>query len=131
MKTYIVASAIVNFKDTYLIGKRASTKKVAPNQWEFISGFIEDHVDAEETILTELKEEVNVRGKIKGTSDPLLFNENNDRWIIVPFFIEALSNKVNRNVHDHDELLWVKKEQLLHYEGVSDIFKELRSRELL
>lgn len=39
--THVITLAVVKYKDKFLIGKRAKTKKFAPDKWEFISGFID------------------------------------------------------------------------------------------
>ena len=60
-KTYIITSAVVKFKDKFLIGKRTATKKFAPNKWEFISGFVDSPESVEEIILRELREETGLK----------------------------------------------------------------------
>ena len=104
MKTYTIASAIIKYKDKYLIGKRAANKKFYPNIWELISGFIEEKEPAEETILREIKEETKVKAKLIKTADPYIIKVTNERWIIIPFLLEAKDNSFKLNKKDHSEL---------------------------
>src|SRR3990172_1389462 len=129
MKTYVITSAIIKHNNKFLIGKRASTKKVSPNQWEFISGFIDSKESAEDIILRELMEEINLKGKIIKSAEPYVIVDNNERWIIIPFLIEVETNKVNRNDKDHSELLWVNREELSKNSDLLQDVKELSNRE--
>ena len=112
METYVVATALVRFKENYLILKRAPTKRFAPNKWEFLSGFVEEKESAENTILRELEEETKLNGKIIKTTKPFTFVDDEARWVVIPFLIEVKSNKIILNNNDHLESKWVNLEEL-------------------
>lgn len=131
MKTYTVASAIIKYKDKYLIGKRATNKKFYPNVWELISGFIEEKEPAEETILREIKEETKVKAKLIKTADPYIIKVVNERWIIIPFLLEAKNNSFKLNKKDHSELKWVSLEELSQITELKEDIKQLKIRGLL
>lgn len=59
-----IVSAIIKQDGKFLIGKRAADKEFAPNQWEFISGFIEENESPQETLKREITEELNCEAKI-------------------------------------------------------------------
>ncbi len=125
METYVIAVAAVAHRGKYLIGKRAKTKKFAPGQWEFISGFIDQKGSAEKTILRELDEEVSLRGKIIRSGMPYVINDREARWIVLPFVVRSTSGKALRHSADHSELQWVKKNELKRYKNLRPFLKVL------
>lgn len=128
MQTLVITQAVIKYNNKYLIGKRASTKKNAPNIWEFISGFVDTKETAEQIIIREIKEELKLNGKLIKSANPLIIQDKEARWIIIPFLIEVGSDKFKINAKDHSEILWLSKEQLHSY---SDIAQELRYYEKL
>lgn len=112
--------ALVKYKNKYLIGKRSSEKKFAPDTWEFISGFVEEKETAEDNILKELKEEVNLTGRIIKSPDVYSGKVKEQRWIVIPFLIEADSDKLTLNKEDHSDLKWVSQEELVNYSELKD-----------
>lgn len=131
METRIIASAILKDKNKYLIAKRASSKKYAPGKWEFISGFIETKESAENIILRELKEEINANGKIIKTSYPYIVNDEEARWIIVPFIIKILGNRLKINKNEHSEVKWVSAKELEKFKDLRKDARELKVRRIL
>lgn len=115
METYTITTAVIRNSDKYLIAKRAGTKKFAPNQWEFISGFIDDGESAEETILREIKEELGIEGKIVDTSDSFDIVDDEGKWIITPFLIEVNTRNIKINPEDHSEIKWIATDELGNY----------------
>ncbi len=115
METYTIATAIIRNNNEYLIAKRAPTKKFAPNQWEFISGFIDDGETAEETILREIKEELGIDGKIDNSSSPFYVIDDEGKWTIAPFLIEVNTRDIKINLEDHSEIKWVIADDLEKY----------------
>lgn len=116
-KTYVVTSAIIKNGDKYFIAKRAETKKFAPGHWEFISGFVEEAEPAEETILRELKEEINAEGTIEKTLEPYFFGDVDGRWLVIPFLITVEDPNIQTNPDEHSESRWVTWEELKQMPG--------------
>jgi 8-oxo-dGTP pyrophosphatase MutT (NUDIX family) len=131
MKTYVIASAIVKHKNEYLIGRRAKTKRFGAEKWEFISGFIEEKEPVEETILKEVREETSLGGAILKSGDPYIAEDKEARWLIIPFLIEAGSNKIVLNKKDHSELKWVSSKQLDNYADLTEDVKQFKKRGFL
>lgn len=111
-KTFVIVSAVVRNGDDFLIAKRADTKRSAPGQWEFISGFVDKLESAEEIILEELKEELSVEGEIIKRGAPFLFIDDEGRWVVIPFLIVAPTKEIKINPHDHSEAKWIKANEI-------------------
>jgi 8-oxo-dGTP pyrophosphatase MutT (NUDIX family) len=111
MKTYCVATAVIQDGDKYFIAKRASSKKIAPGLWEFVTGFVEDHEAAEDTILRELMEEVAAKGVIIRELGILQIDKDQERWIVIPFLVQVM-NGVRIDPEEHSTGKWVTWEEL-------------------
>lgn len=131
MKTYSITTAVIKYKDKFLIGKRSTTKKFVPNKWEFISGFLDKPISAEEIIIEELKEETKLAGKLIKTAIPYSFTDEEGRWIVIPFLIEVKENKFKINKKDHSELKWVSLEELKSYSDLLIDVKEMSKRGII
>lgn len=130
MKTYHIAIGVVKNNDKYLIGKRSKNKKFDPDEWEFVSGFIEKDEEPRETILRELKEETSLSGKIIKSAKLFELVEGEEKWIITPFLIQSDSNfKLNKE--DYSQLKWVSREELRDYEDISEIVENLISLKII
>ena len=115
METLAITSAIIKNDNKFLIAKRAATKKYSPNQWEFISGFLDTDESVEEIILREIEEELGVSGKIVKTFKPFSFADAEALWLTMPFAVEIETDKIKINSQDHSELKWVSREELNDY----------------
>jgi len=112
MKTYCVATAIIQEDNKYFIAKRAKTKKIAPDLWEFVTGFVEDHEAAEDTILREMIEEIGSRGTIVQELNVIQMNKNDERWIVLPFLVHVSSVDIRTKPEEHSVGEWVTWEEL-------------------
>ena len=115
METYIITTAVIRNKDKYLIAKRAATKKFAPNQWEFISGFMDTPESSEETIIREIKEELGVKGNIIKKSNSFDIMDGDGKWTIIPLLVEIDTQDIQANQEDHSEIKWVAASELNSY----------------
>ena len=116
-KTYVVTSAIIKDGDKYFIAKRADTKQFAPGHWEFISGFVEDHEAAEDTLIRELKEEINAEGIIEKRLDTFEFGDEHGSWIVVPFLVSVKDVYIKTNPEEHSEGRWATWDELEQIPG--------------
>lgn len=115
MDAFIITTAVIRNKDKYLIAKRAATKKFTPNQWEFISGFMDTPESPEETIIREIKEELNAKGNIIRKSDSFDITDDEGKWTVIPFLIELDTQDIEVNQDDHSEIKWVVASELSNY----------------
>lgn len=132
MNTYVIATALIRYKNRqeYLIGRRASTKKFSPDQWEFISGFMDTKESAEEIILREIKEETRLDGRILKIAEPFSLIEEGIRWIVLPYSISVRSKNYKHNPADHSEMKWVSTQELETYADLLAFIRKFRQRGL-
>jgi len=131
MESYTITTAIIKNRDKYLIAKRAATKKFAPNQWEFISGFVDDGETAEKTILREIKEELGIEGKIINSSNLFDIIDNEGKWIIAPFLVGVDTQEIKINPEDHSEIRWVIVNELEEYSDLKPFLENDEIHKLL
>jgi len=131
MKTYTIATALVEYKGKYLIAKRSLKKKFSPGQWEFISGFVEEKESAEETILRELREETTINGKIVKSAEPFSIIDEKARWIIIPYLIKVNSDKVTINYSDHSKYIWATRTELNRYSDLHELINKFKEVNLI
>ena len=133
METYIITTAVIRNKDKYLIAKRTATKKFSPNQWEFISGFIDAPESSEETIIREIKEELGVKGSVVKKSNSFVIADDEGEWTVIPFLVKLDTQDIQVNQEDHSEIKWVAANELSSYpdlesfmdnEGVQDFLRD-------
>lgn len=130
MKTHPVVIGVIQFKGKILLLKRSKTKKHSPNLWEFVSGFLRKGESAEEAILREIKEETNLKGKIKKSGKPFEAKDIWGRWIIIPFLISVKSDKIKLS-REHSEYKWIKPKEINKFKTVVDIKRDLKALGIL
>ncbi len=131
METYVITTAVIRNKDKYLIAKRAITKKFAPNQWEFISGFIDTPESPEEIIIREIKEELGATARIIKKSDSFDFTDDEGKWTVIPFLVELDIQNIKVNQEDHSEIKWVVASELNCYPDLEPFLNNIGIKELL
>ncbi|GEM_PF-785037 len=112
MRTFCVATAVIQNGDRFFIAKRADTKVIEPGLWEFITGFVEDHEAVEDTILRELVEEINTHGTIVRELDTIQMLKGSTRWIIVPFLVSVNDTNIHTTPGEHSMGKWVTWDEL-------------------
>ncbi|MBP8979158.1 NUDIX hydrolase [Candidatus Dojkabacteria bacterium] len=127
MQTLITVHALIQYKDKYIVLKRAAHRS-NPGYWNCVTGHIKEHESAEEAVIREVKEETNLDGTIIKTAEPFIHITGERRWVILAYLInvEDISNlKVDSN--ESEEYRWITKEDRMisEYKGMEDTFKLL------
>jgi len=131
MNEYRIALGVVNLNDNYLIGKRALKKKFSPGKWEFISGFVDLNEKPEETIIRELKEETGMNGRVVKSGRSYFILDEEGKWEVFPFLIEVDNGNFKINGKDHEELKWVKINELDKYADLASDMVHLKKEGLV
>jgi 8-oxo-dGTP diphosphatase len=127
--TYVaVIGVVVKLNDDrILLLKRNAQRRTSPNKWQTPSGFIKEGESAEEAVLREVKEETSLDGTIKKSGRAFEVVDEWARWIIVPFLISVISDKVVIDTKEHSEFRWVKVDEISSFECVEGIDEDLKA----
>lgn len=123
MQTRIIVSGIVKHGEEYLLLKR-SLNNYSPNDWEFVTGFIEEKETSESAVLREIREETGLDGIIEKAYSPLEIFGRNGRYIFIPYLVQVPSQEVTLS-EEHTEYFWTNKDKLLNYKGTVKELVEL------
>ncbi|OPX97450.1 MAG: CTP pyrophosphohydrolase [Syntrophorhabdus sp. PtaB.Bin027] len=110
----VVTVAVIERNGHVLIAKRKRGKMRAGN-WEFPGGTLEEGETYKECLKRELKEELTVTSEI---GDLICSNEYRyaSDWTVKLMAYKAAIVSGSLNLHDHEDLRWVKPEDLIDYE---------------
>jgi 8-oxo-dGTP diphosphatase len=110
MQNLRVVAAIFMSDDKVLAMKRASHKPL-PGKWEFPGGKIENNESAEEALIREIKEELNIEINSLELFDHSITHLPDWEVDLSCFLVQPESLPTEST--DHDEMRWVNKENLL------------------
>ncbi len=110
--TILVAAAIIKKNSKYLIARRSPEKHLG-GFWEFPGGKIESGETAEECLVREIQEELNVTIKIISFLDESLFHYS-DKSVLLKGFISVITAGEIVLV-DHDDYKWVTVDEMKNY----------------
>ena len=131
MNTRVIVSAIIIQDNKFLVLKRASDSQFAPNEWELVSGFMDNGETAEQTILREVKEELNVSGSILKSLPIYEMNDNDGRWVVIPYLVLLDDNKTIKISDEHSELKWMTIEEMSQFEYLAETVRFIKSQKIL
>ena len=108
-----VVAAIIKRDDKYLITRRGPSTHME-GFWEFPGGKIEPGETAEESLMREIKEELDITIRVSE-----FFMENNHHYpskkiTLIAFFCEITKGEIT--LKDHDKFEWISREQFENYE---------------
>lgn len=110
----IVTAAVIEKDGHVLIGKRKQGKKHAGN-WEFPGGTLERGETYEQCLKRELLEELAITAEIGDLVCSSTFSYTPD-WTIQLMAYRATIISGIFSLNDHDEIRWVKIEDLTNYD---------------
>ena len=109
----VSCAIIINPFDQVLVTQR-SARMPLPLKWEFPGGKIEDTETAEECLIREIKEELNIEIKITGSLSP---NDHQypDKLIrLIPFICKKTGGEII--LKEHADYKWLDVKDLLDLE---------------
>jgi 8-oxo-dGTP diphosphatase len=113
MKIIPVVCAIIEQDDLVLCALRSEQMSL-PGKWEFPGGKLELNELAEDALIREIKEELNVSIEIVESLPISDYSYVPEKVIrLIPFRCSILNNEIPVAA-EHSELRWVKKEDLLN-----------------
>ncbi len=125
MKTYLVVTGIVKFKNKVLILKKSPNDWNYPNRWSFCSGYIKEFESAEDSVLREITEETGLKAQIVKKGKLFQRTDKNKSWVIVPFLCRTKSKDVKLD-HENVEFRWINYNDIKNYQTVPGLEKDLK-----
>ncbi|MBI2656963.1 NUDIX domain-containing protein [Candidatus Woesearchaeota archaeon] len=125
MKTYLVVTGIVKFKNKVLILKKSPNDYNYPNRWSFCSGYIKEFESAEDSVLREIKEETGLKAQIVKKGKLFQRTDKNKSWVIVPFLCRTKAKDVKLD-HENVEFRWINFNDIKNYQTVPGLEKDLK-----
>lgn len=111
-KIILGTAAIIRDGDRYLIAQRKKDSKLEANKWEFPGGKVEYLEDPKDTIIREIKEELDIVISPENIFDVVstIFEKNSERFHVVLIFYECkyISGEISHL--DCQDTRWVARE---------------------
>jgi 8-oxo-dGTP diphosphatase len=112
-KPMVVTAAIIEKKGKILIAKRKKGWRFA-GKWEFPGGKIEPNETPEECLRRELREELGIEAKIGEFFCSSTYAYSHATVELLVYHASHISGEFE--LHDHEEIRWVSRQQLLQYD---------------
>ena len=90
-----------------------------------------DQKTVEEIMFGELKEELNISGKIIKSGAPFVSKDKYERWIVIPFLIKTDAKGLRINENDHTKLKWITKNEFTKYSNLDWFLKGFKKANLI
>lgn len=104
-----VSCAVIE-KDGLILAVRRPLAGSMAGKWEFPGGKIEKGENAEECIKRELREELGVEAVISRSLSPVSWDYPEISIVLHPFTCDVCRQEIV--LHEHEELIWDKAENL-------------------
>jgi 8-oxo-dGTP pyrophosphatase MutT (NUDIX family) len=127
MGTYATVVGIVKFGEKVLLLKRNHNRSSSPDKWQFVSGFIKERESAEDATLREVKEETGLDGKIASSGKVFEVTDKWGRWILTPFLISVMSDKIVIDPNEHSEYKWILPQEVVKFDCVAAIKEDMEA----
>ena len=125
MKKINVAAAVLKKNNKYFIAKRNKDKHLG-GYYEFPGGKQDDNETLEETVIREIKEELNVDITVDSKLGEEHYSDEKINVHLHYFFCTIIKGDIT--LKEHEEAAWVSKEEFNNYnfaEGDKDIISLL------
>lgn len=119
-----VTCAIIEKEGKVLATRRAKGSHLA-GLWEFPGGKIEPGETAEDCIIREIKEELNVQIETSQNLDPVEHHYEEKSIRLIPFICNIVSGQIM--LKDHSEFRWLSRNDLQSLDWAEADFKIVKN----
>jgi 8-oxo-dGTP diphosphatase len=116
-----VVAAIIRKGNKILIAQRKKDSKLEPNKWEFPGGKVEFGEHPEAALVREIKEELDIKIKIKSLHSvlsPIYVRDGKKHHILLMIFLTDYVSGEVKNL-DVQDSRWVLRKELKKFDFVS------------
>ncbi|MCX7884867.1 MAG: (deoxy)nucleoside triphosphate pyrophosphohydrolase [Caloramator sp.] len=106
-----VACAIIE-RDGKILAAQRSENMILPLKWEFPGGKVNEGEEAEECIVREIKEELDINIGIKKKLTSYIHDYDNVSIELIPFVCYIISGKMK--LKEHKDIIWDYPNNLLN-----------------
>ena len=105
-----VSCAIIFENNHILVTQRSATMPL-PLKWEFPGGKVEPGETAMQSLLREIKEELDLSIQIVSALSPSIYQYGTKTIRLIPFVCRIVAGQIT--LHEHQEYRWLKPDELL------------------
>lgn len=109
----LVSCAIIEKGEQILIAQRSESMSL-PLKWEFPGGKLEEGESAEESLVREIREELNLEISIMQRLSKSTHEYSNKRIVLIPFICQIHSGAIE--LREHKEARWIKIDEIEKYQ---------------
>lgn len=107
----VTCAIIINEDNGVLVTQRSSVMQL-PLKWEFPGGKVEEGETAEEALLREIKEELDLETEIIQALSPNCHSYGTKTICLIPFICKIRRGSIH--LREHAAYLWLKPNELLN-----------------
>lgn len=107
----VSCAIIVNAENKVLVTQRSASMKL-PLKWEFPGGKIEDNESAEECLIREIREELNIEIEIKNALEPIEHHYKEFSIRLIPFICKIKGGEIR--LTEHADYRWLQRSELMN-----------------
>lgn len=118
---YMAAHALINKNDLFLVTRRSEINDYMPLKWDIPGGFVEPGESMEGALKREIKEETGLSVDV----NRLLYIYSNlsqlpkKQVFQAVYLCNYLDGEVKINPEEHDQYIWLKKDQLRSLDSIA------------
>jgi len=113
MKNIDVTCAVIVRDESVLITQRGAGMDRS-GKWEFPGGKLEKNETAEQCIIREIKEELDIDIKVIRWLEPVKYSYPDITIRLIPCLAKIISRKIT--AHEHSDYKWVSKNELMSFD---------------
>lgn len=125
MIRHVVAAIAQRSDGKVLLLKRSPTRRISPNKWSFVNGYIEPDELPEQAAIRELGEELGITGIAPSASGKSFKVPTPVETIYVYPFLFKIGDAPFRLDSEHSDYAWITPQEVYQYDCVPQLDEDL------